>query len=110
VVAHNLQAVQAFPQGADAAGVMHNYRNTLLFGRIECIMPGLVRNLVGENDHGVGTFDFAPHILFCLAEDMQIHTPFPGCFLVLLSQAVHAAYQYDAHGLPLNKVDFIGWL
>ena len=78
-------AVEAFPQGADTAGVMHEHRYPLFFGSRHRLVTSLMRYLVCEDDNGIGMFDLAAHILLSLAENPQAHTLFFCLFQVLLS-------------------------
>jgi hypothetical protein len=45
---YDQQAVQAVPQGADAARVMHEYRNVIESGSIHRFLIDPMRHLVGE--------------------------------------------------------------
>jgi hypothetical protein len=94
---YDLQALDAFPKSTYAARVVHEDRDTIRLRLAHRHVFCLVRNLVGKNHHGIGVFDLASHTLLRLAENPQVHPQAFGFLAILSTQAVHAAYQYDAH-------------
>ena len=99
-----LQAIQAFPQGADAAGMVHEHGDTLLFCGAERFVACLMRHFVGKNHDSIGVLDLTDHVSFRLAEYTQFHAQFFCFFQVFFPQSVHTADKRDTH----DATPFIG--
>jgi hypothetical protein len=92
-----LQALQAFPQAADTAGMVHENRYPFELGGAYRPVTCLMRDLVGKDHDTLRFSDLGAHTLLVLTEYLNIHPLTPCLHSVLIMQSIHAANQYNIH-------------